>query len=149
MQFLGTTRINHEGRLLIPKNIRDLYHLEPPKKIELFYKDHGIYVMTNIKNTQKGIIRTINWQGRLTIPTRYRQKLSWEKDNIIELLYVDSTSFFLRGDHRVCTFCLKSYTDMVMIYDKYICDDCLQTALGKKYMINQTTSFKNCVTDLD
>jgi bifunctional DNA-binding transcriptional regulator/antitoxin component of YhaV-PrlF toxin-antitoxin module len=132
--LLSVIHANLNGRILIPKSVRELYKLDSAKKVELFYKDQGIYVWTTVRKRNTAVLRTINAQGRLSIPSAFRRQMNWERHNNIEIFFVKPDCFFLQGDKRACVLCSNTFTDMVLIHGKYICNDCLQTALGKRYL---------------
>lgn len=136
IRFLSVIRAEPNGRILIPKDIREFYNLESTI-VGLSYKNQGIYMREDAQKTTAEFIRRINDQGRLSIPPSIRKQLDWENQNYVELfLHVRSNCFFLQGDHRSCVLC--SNTDvnkMVPINGKYVCEDCLQVALGNRFML--------------
>jgi|SRR5699024_2365392 len=142
MKFLGFVKMGSNGRILIPKEIRKSYRLESTQ-VELFCKNLAIY-MTISQVPLRGCVRTVDRQGRLNIPVSFREKSSWESQNYIEI-YEEQGYFYFQGSQRACAFCEKTdVTMMTSIHSKYICDNCLQTVLGKRYI-----SFSKKLTQKD
>ncbi|WP_077328696.1 hypothetical protein [Virgibacillus siamensis] len=133
MQLLGFVKTSPDGRVLIPKDIRKQYGLED-KRVKLFYKNAMIYLRISDTAGSTGQVREINGQGRLSIPAEFRRNMNWEHQDYIEM-YTNSVYFCFRGNKQVCTFCESTDLTMTSIYGKYICDDCIQTVLGKKYLL--------------
>ncbi|WP_077324138.1 hypothetical protein [Virgibacillus siamensis] len=132
MKFLDFVKVAPNGRVLFSKNIRKTHQLES-KQVELSLEGSMIHMQIAQGNITEHL-RTINYQGRLSIPISFRKKINWEYQDYIEM-YKGVNGFYLRGNKNICIFCDRTGLEMTPVYGKYICDHCLQTALGKKYLM--------------
>lgn len=135
MKFLTVTRSDPSGRILIPKEIRKSYQLKEGP-VELFFKNPGIYMRAAVEKPA-GIIRRLNAQGRMSIPSTYRKQMDWRYEIGIEIYHFTDEYLYLQMDQRVCVFCSSTDVEkMVPVRKKYICEDCLQEALGNRLIRN-------------
>lgn len=135
MKLLSVVSTDSLGRILIPKDIRERYKLHSTM-VEFFFKHPGVYIRI-ASESSKGIKRKVSQQGRLSIPAMFRDRMGWKYPSNFEIYQHSSDCLFLQMSQNRCSFC--SSTDMghmIVLYGKFICEECLQTALGKRFMLN-------------
>lgn len=112
------------GRIVIPKEIRNLYNTEELKYS--FHKDRGMIILTANDITSKLVSRKVDPIGRLSIPKEMRLAIGAEFGKV-QFFVKKNGSIALKQFEQSCSFCLESdYSKLENYKDKLICKDCIK-----------------------
>lgn len=127
MKHIGINcSVDELGRVVIPKEIRDFFHMiDGVDKFE-FFSENGAIVLRKFDSTnvqsEVGIPRTIDRQGRVVIPKGIRKTFNIT-DNVDTLdIYMENDCIILKKHTPGCVFCGKNCA--FQFKKQFICDSC-------------------------
>ncbi len=136
MKHIGMNcNVDELGRVVIPKEIRDFFHMiDGVDKFEFFAEDGAIVLRKfDPTNAQSGvgIPRTIDRQGRVVIPKGIRRTFNIIDDVDALDIYMENERIILKKHLPSCVFCGKSCDSQFK--KQYVCDACAME-LSKGYI---------------
>ncbi|MGI6270020.1 MAG: AbrB/MazE/SpoVT family DNA-binding domain-containing protein [Candidatus Howiella sp.] len=127
MKHIGINcNVDELGRVVIPKEIRDFFHMtDGVDKFEFFSEDGAIVLRkfnpTNLESGM-GIPRTIDRQGRVVIPKGIRKTFNIVDDVDALDIYIEDARIILKKHDPGCVFCGKSCRSQFK--KQFVCASC-------------------------
>lgn len=96
-------KIDHLGRICLPKEVRKSFGMERKALIGMYLENGKIHV---VKADEKfrGIARELDELGRLTLPIEVRRSLKFSDRQPVDM-YVEGDIIIIVKDGKECAFC--------------------------------------------
>lgn len=125
MESIGVLRkIDQLGRLVIPIELRERFHLKENDIVSLFLDELKARFTISVGDSEVGIPRPLDSVGRVVIPIDFRRRLKLDCGDPLEV-FVDreSQQIILRKYTCGCIFC-GSLENLTLFRDQRICNRC-------------------------
>jgi transcriptional pleiotropic regulator of transition state genes len=115
-------RIDHLGRICLPKEVRKSFGMDHGSLIGMYIESGKIHV-TKADDKFRGFGRELDELGRITLPIEVRRSLGFADRQPVDM-YVEGEEIIVVKDGKECAHC---GSDHALVEDNgsYICQTCL------------------------
>ncbi|ARI76677.1 CHAD domain-containing protein [Halobacillus mangrovi] len=125
-------QIDHRGRLVIPKEIRNQVEFSN-KNLKLGPLSLKKELKLSKTTEENEAFKALDSQGRLLIPANYKNELDWNQEKKIDIT-TDHDYAVWQDEVQVCEICGSSDT-LVSVKKAFVCEDCLGE--GNEQVVNR------------
>jgi AbrB family transcriptional regulator, transcriptional pleiotropic regulator of transition state genes len=125
LKFTGITRkLDHLGRICIPKELRRTLGFKENQPVEIQVSGNRMIVQKEKENENSfGVVRCIDSLGRIVFPIEARRTLRLEENDSLEVM-VDEDRIVFQKYQPGCVVC-SSVNELRTIGGKLVCGACV------------------------
>jgi transcriptional pleiotropic regulator of transition state genes len=115
-------KIDHLGRICLPKEVRDSFDMKQKDPIGMYILENKIHLV-KVDEKHRGIARELDELGRITLPIEVRKSLGFADRQPVDM-YVECEEIIIVKYGKECAHC---GSDHALVEDNgsYICQTCL------------------------
>lgn len=121
-------KIDHLGRITLPKEYRNTFRMDEKAPIGMYLENKQIRL---VKADEKflGIVRELDELGRLTLPIEIRRTLGFRDRQEVDM-YIDCDAIIVAKYGKECAFCGADH-DLLEVDGANICLTCAYKLMAK------------------